>query len=260
MSNHAVREIAPAMRSGRVGFTLVELLVVIGIIALLIAMLMPALTRAKRSANAVACQSNLRQLGQASALYANDWKGAFPIARNNIGIYIWMRGLSKYLGTEWPEITPPPLPTSPDHYGDGSTWGLRLGTVWVCPERGELDGVYPDRPSSYGISQYLNNGTNNAAWDKFLIRKYGSVKKASECGYIAEVPAGSVNLGTRVIWAYWDWDPKRSRYPHANNTVRNVLFVDGHVGVVDIKGWPPANPTVAGNAQYADVMAFYLGR
>jgi len=68
------------------GFTLVELLVVIGIIALLISILLPSLNKARETANRVKCAANLKAIGNSLLLYSNDSRGGYPRTIYNAGL------------------------------------------------------------------------------------------------------------------------------------------------------------------------------
>jgi prepilin-type N-terminal cleavage/methylation domain-containing protein len=92
----------------RRGFTLVELLVVIGIIALLIGILLPALQKARAQANLVRCGANMRMIGQAMMEYAADNRGFLP----------------ENVGADYPYNTVPPGNAAGPNYGMYMNWGM----------------------------------------------------------------------------------------------------------------------------------------
>lgn len=124
------------------GFTLVELLVVIGIIALLISLLLPALSKARKSANTTACLSNQRQLVTAMHMYAGTYKGRLPSYGHFINAAYgedptasWWLLVAPFLSpksTNLPGITYMRCPAEKDNRRFG-TYGLNYGKADLAP-------------------------------------------------------------------------------------------------------------------------------
>jgi prepilin-type N-terminal cleavage/methylation domain-containing protein len=141
----------------RKAFTLVELLVVIAIIALLMSILMPALTRAREQARMVKCGATLKQWGLIAALYTEEWNGEFWRTENNTPCFWWIRYLDDK-HKDWKKnklwMCASAQRPKTDEFGNVvsnlnifNAWGIHKGT-----------GLGPNGISgSYGINGYVLN-------------------------------------------------------------------------------------------------------
>jgi len=123
------------MSKPRRGFTLVELLVVIGIIALLISILMPSLSGAQRKSKSVKCMASLRQIGLAFAMYGQDFKGAWPVAVHQSGQSAGKPWLMPGTGERrWPDLIGPYVVGKKDMAYNEIDKVRQMSVLWGCPE------------------------------------------------------------------------------------------------------------------------------
>lgn len=171
------------------GFTLVELLVVIAIIALLMSILMPTLARAKKQANAVLCQSNLRQWAIIFSTYTNDYEGYFMPGLDS-PLREWMEPLWAYCTEE--KMACCPLATKLD----GAVHGAKF-VAWEWPLPPPPPGTEYFYYGSYGINEFLLTPPpeptiwghpTNLNWGQANIKGAANIPLFLDCAWLGGSP------------------------------------------------------------------------
>jgi prepilin-type N-terminal cleavage/methylation domain-containing protein len=138
----------------RRGFTLIELLVVIAIIALLMAILMPALSRVKKQAQSVACMSRLKSWGLMFKFYTDEYDGKFNPGWGVGEATLWPNALRPYYRDDW-EMLLCPTATRIDEQGREGTFMAMTRTL-ATPGGGSQYYAF-----SYGINSWTNHMTGD---------------------------------------------------------------------------------------------------
>lgn len=217
----------------RNGYTLIEMLVIIGVIAILAALLLPALKSAKERARQTACLNNLRQINLGVRMYGDDSNDALPspgtraTTNNNVPLYSGYKAFMKnYVGLQGTSSPRDKLFACPADAFYPAYVSVNVPRTWQYVRKSLHD------QSIFDFSSYAFNGGDNVTRTVGTITwtppgltgvKLSSVKYPSRTVLVAEASA----------LAPWSWLEPSSRllFTDAKNM---VSFVDGHVSYLKI--------------------------
>ena len=200
-------------KTSQSAFTLIELLVVIAIIAVLAALLMPALSKSKTKAYNAACLNNLRQLGIATRLYAEDHDERLPSAE---------------ILPSQPVDPQNPLPRIADvlvkYVGRAGGTNTNSATIFKCPA--DKKGRFATEGASYEWNHELNGRRidETLSDSAFLLLKPGDPSGGITNFFLSHPPEKMPLL--------LDYDPFHAHSPKPG---KNIVFMDGHVAPMEAK-------------------------
>ena len=193
-------------RGARPGFTLIELLTVIAIIGILAAIIVPTVGRVRDSARSTQCLSNLRQIGAASRLYADEHKGMTPPLGYLIYEAVW-----PYVYSTNKTITISADPALPADLA---------GTIFECPKAESDSAPEVTTKRSYGVNTSLVPGVGTPTEKTTKGVRLNLITVPSLAAFVGDVKNSSA-LGSSTC-----------NGRHASKM--NVVFVDGHAAIVTL--------------------------